>query len=280
MERTPPTSPSKRITSAANPQIKAIKALSMRKYRDRDGVFLAEGLRHVTEAIEAGWRLKTFVYETAVAERPLVQKALREAAKQHAQILEVSADILTRLTKRDNAQAVLGVFAQAWTDLSQVSRAGGLWVALEEVRDPGNLGTIMRTADAVGARGVILIGECCDAYSSEAVRASMGSIARVALARTDLAEFLRWRSTYPGRIYGTHLEGAVDYRTVPYEDPLILLMGNEQAGLSEQAAGACDVLIKIPMAGRADSLNLAVATGVTLFEACRARLSLQERGNG
>jgi TrmH family RNA methyltransferase len=142
------------------------------------------------------------------------------------------------------------------------------------VRDPGNLGTILRTIDAVGANGAILIGETVDPFSVEAVRATMGSIFNVALARGRPAEFEEFRARWPGTMVGTHLSGKLDYRGADYRPPVLLVMGGEQAGLSLATAATCDVLVKIPMAGRADSLNLAVATGIMLFEIARDRLRL------
>lgn len=143
------------------------------------------------------------------------------------------------------------------------------------MRDPGNLGTIIRTVDAVGAKGVILVGDTTDPFSLETVRATMGSIFNVPMARATLEGFLAWRKGFPGKVAGTHLKGAVDYRSVDFAGKaVLLLMGNEQQGLPDDLAESCDVLLRIPQAGRADSLNLAVATGVMLFEIRRSALKL------
>ena len=170
---------------------------------------------------------------------------------------------------------MIGVFEQRLEKLSQVTIApNGLWVGLDRVRDPGNLGTIIRTADAVGAEGVMLIGETTDPFGLEATRATMGSIFNVRLAAGSAAEFLAWRKSFKGRITGTYLSGTHDYRDIDYGGPNLLLMGNEQQGLPDDLANACDSLVKIPMRGQADSLNLAVATGVMLFEMARKQLKL------
>src|SRR5690606_30138212 len=134
------------------------------------------------------------------------------------------------------------------------------------------LGTIIRTADAVGAAGIILAGQTCDAFSPEAVRASMGSIARMKLIRTTLAAFGSWRSGWAGRIIGTHLRTETDYRAADYTLPLILAMGSEQSGMSDALTDMCHSLVKIPMPGGTESLNLAVSTGIMLYEICRNRL--------
>jgi TrmH family RNA methyltransferase len=145
--------------------------------------------------------------------------------------------------------------------------AAQCWVALQAVRDPGNLGTIVRTADAAGCGGVILVGDCCDPYSVEAVRATMGSIFAVPLFQASAPEFIAWRSKWPGSVVGTLLTATTDYRRADYRRPTLILMGNEQAGLPPELAAVCDVNVKIPMRGRADSLNLAVATGIMIYAA-------------
>jgi TrmH family RNA methyltransferase len=191
-------------------------------------------------------------------------------------VLEVSEKVLGAITRRDNPQMVVGVFEQRYIPLAQVRPAPReLWLALDRVRDPGNLGTIIRTVDACGAKGVILIGETTDPFAVEAVRATMGSIFAVPLARASEEGFIAWAKTSGARLYGSHLQGAVDYRSVDYDKgPVVLMMGNEQQGLTPALSTACDRLLRIPQAGRADSLNLAVATGVMLFEARRSALSL------
>jgi TrmH family RNA methyltransferase len=252
----------KTITSLANDTVKAARALHQRKTREETGLFLAEGLKIVTEAIESGRYPRTLLYAAEAAGHPL----LRRAADVAGTAVEVTAAILAKISRRDNPQTVLGVFEQAFMPLADLDPAGGrCWVALEAVRDPGNLGTIIRTADAAGCAAVILIGACCDPHSVEAVRATMGSIFAVPIARAGLAEFLAWRAGWPGAVVGTSLTAAADFRSAVYRSPTLLVMGNEQAGLSAGLAAACDLLVKIPMRGRADSLNLAVATGIMIY---------------
>jgi TrmH family RNA methyltransferase len=162
----------------------------------------------------------------------------------------------------------VGVFRQAFRALDQVRpETAACFVALHRVRDPGNLGTIVRTADAAGCGAVILVGECCDPYSVEAVRATMGSIFAVPLTRCSESEFAAWRARWPGSVVGTLLSAGTDYRAADYAKPALVLMGNEQQGLPPEMASLCDVNVKIPMRGRADSLNLAVATGIMIYAA-------------
>jgi TrmH family RNA methyltransferase len=250
------------ITSLANPKIKAARALHMRKTRAESGLFLAEGLKIVAEAVDIGRAPRTLLHSAAAAGHPLLARAAAVAGE----TIEVSPAVLAKISRRDNPQTVLGVFEQAFTPLANLSpRAARCWVALEAVRDPGNLGTVVRTADAAGCGAVILVGDCCDPYSVEAVRATMGSIFAVDIAKASLEGFLVWLKSWPGGVAGAVLTATTDYRAAVYRDPTLILMGAEQAGLTGALIAACDMTVKIPMRGRADSLNLAVAAGILIY---------------
>ena len=256
------------VTSHTNPIVKAVKALHMRKAREESGQFLAEGLKIVTEAIELGHAPKILLYGRDAAEHPLLKKAVEATYDAKGLVLEVNREILEKIARRDNPQAVLAVFDQVFEPLVMLTpHAAKVWVALHKVRDPGNLGTIIRTADAAGCGGVILVGDCCDPYSVEAVRATMGSIFALPIVKATEAEFIAWRERWPGSVVGTLLTARTDHRSAAYEAPTMILMGNEQAGLPPEMAGLCDVNVKIPMRGRADSLNLSVATGIMIYAA-------------
>lgn len=261
----------KEITSLANPIIKDIRALAQKKHRDQQNAFMAEGLKLVIDALDLGWNIRTFVFARSQRGNQLVEKAAARTKAAGGLVLEVPEKILGAITRRDNPQAVLGVFSQRWTPLDKISpQQGDLYVALDRVRDPGNLGTIIRTVDAVGAKGIILIGDTTDPFSVETVRATMGSIFAVPVSRASSDSFLAWKKATKSRLIGTHLKGSVDYRRPDYsQGPMVLMMGNEQQGLPDNLAAACDTLIRIPQTGRADSLNLAVATGIALYEARR-----------
>lgn len=269
----------KEITSLANPIVKDIKALAMKKHRDQSGEFLAEGLKLIIDALDLGWTLKILVVAQAARGNPIAEKTIVRAQSAGAMVLEASEKVTSAITRRDNPQAVIGVFEQKYGTLSGIKpQINQVWLALDRVRDPGNLGTIIRTADAVGAKGVILIGETTDPFAIETVRATMGSVFALPIYRASEAEFLSFVKGFDGLVVGTHLQGAVDYRSVDFTNQAVMLiMGNEQAGLTETLASRCDRLLRIPQAGLADSLNLAVATGVTLFEIRRHALKLEER---
>ena len=255
------------VTSLTNATVKAVRALHLRKEREESGLFLAEGLKIVTEAVELGHAPRILLHGPG-AGHPLLAKAVEAAEAASGEVIEVTREILEKISRRDNPQMVIGVFPQVFTPLAQLKpEAAACWVALDRVRDPGNLGAVIRTADAAGCGGVILVGECCDPYSVEAVRATMGSVFAVKLARAEVDEFLAWRTSWPGSVVGTLLSAATDYRKADYRRPVMVLMGNEQAGLPPDLAAACDVAVKIPMRGRADSLNLSVATGIMIYAA-------------
>ncbi|MGE7370066.1 TrmH family RNA methyltransferase [Neorhizobium sp. NPDC001467] len=266
----------KEVTSLANPIVKDIKALSDKKTREETGTFMAEGLKLVIDALELGWKIRTLVYAKAAKGKPLVEQVAAKTVANGGLVLEVSEKVLSSITRRDNPQMVVGIFESRWTRLSDIRPENGqTFVALDRVRDPGNLGTIIRTADAAGASGVILVGECTDPFSLETVRATMGSIFATPLIRTSVEEFLSWQKHAGTELVATHLAGTVDYRRVDYsKKPVVILMGNEQSGLPENLAKSATRLVRIPQQGLADSLNLAVATAVMLFEARRHLLEI------
>ncbi|BCG85898.1 RNA methyltransferase [Mesorhizobium sp. 113-3-9] len=267
----------KEVTSLANPLVKDIKALALKKFRDQQNAFMAEGLKLVIDALDLGWQIRTLVFAKAGRGNAAVDKVAARTVAAGGTVLEVSEKVLVAITRRDNPQMVVGVFSQKFLALKDIRADNGdVWVALDRVRDPGNLGTVIRTVDAVGAKGIILVGDTTDPFSVETVRATMGSIFAVPVAKATTEAFLAWRGGFSGLVAGTHLKGAVDYRSVDFSrGPVLLMMGNEQQGLPESLAASCDRLLRIPQAGRADSLNLAVATGIMLFEIRRGALKLE-----
>lgn len=262
----------KEITSPANDTIKDVRALSLRKRRKETGLFVAEGLRTAIEAMELNAEISILLYHTDQKDRDDVKRVRDYCASKNGLICEVNDAVLEKISTKDNPQRVIAVYKQIWSDITRVQ--SGCWVALDQVRDPGNLGTIIRTVDAVGARGVILIDQCCDAYSPESVQASMGSIFSVPLIRMTSNEFINWskdiwRTTMGGDIIGTILQTDLNAQEQDYNENSILLMGNEQAGISNELRDVCTKLVKLPMRGRADSLNLSIATGVMLYQMVR-----------
>ncbi len=257
------------ITSAANPQIKALKSLHMKKGRAETGLFLAEGARLAVEAADLGVWPEILVFSPAALGREQVRSLIEQAEARRVRTIETSESVLAQISKRDNPQTVIGAYKQRLTPLDDLN--GETIVALEGVRDPGNLGTILRTADSTGASGVVLVGESCDPFSVEAVRASMGSLFGMKLARASFEELLRFKTERGAGMLGLSLKGAAFDADRAAPARAILLMGNEQSGLPPEMEAACDLLVKLPMRGRADSLNLAVATAVMLYDLWRRR---------
>lgn len=253
----------KTVTSMQNPTLKNVRALDQRKTRKETKQFLAEGLKVIASAQEQNWQPKILVFEEGTAERGLARSLVDWALEKGAEVLQVPYDLMERLSSRDNPQHMMAVFEQRWR--SEAFQEG-LWIVLEEARDPGNVGTIIRTADAAGAKGVILVGNCCDPYALESVRASMGSIFAVKLMKQTKDEFRMLAKDWNGDIVATHLQGAEDYRKDYGAGPWLLLMGGEGPGLSDDLHKLAKSSVKIPMRGNADSLNLAVATALVTYE--------------
>ncbi len=265
-----------RLTSPSNPTLKALRALREKKFRRADGRFLAEGLRLVAEAVEAGIVPEVIVFAEESERHPLVARLVATTLGAGGAAIATSRDMLRRLTEKDNPQAVVGVFRQRTTPLAALNRAtAGIWIVCQALKDPGNLGTILRTGDAVGAGGVILLDDGCDPFSVEAVRASMGALFTQALVTTDGPSFFKWLRTGPGMLAGAAVDAARDYQAVRYAAPTFVMMGNEQSGLPPDYAAECDELVRIPMLGRADSLNVASATAVLVYEVLNQRRAAQ-----
>ena len=212
----PPRAGVRAITSLQNERVKLIRSLEMRKARRETGLFVAEGASVLVTAREAGWAPRMLVFLAGSAQAGVARGLLAWAEVAGAECLEVSEAVLAKLAAKDNPQTMLGVFEQRWA--REPAPAGvardGLWLALEAIRDPGNLGTIIRTADAVGANGVMLVGDSCDPYSREAVRASMGSIFNVPLVRVGAGTLPGLGHDWTGDVVGTHLVGREDFRAV------------------------------------------------------------------
>ena len=261
------------ITAFSNPLVKAARQLREKRHRRESGRFLAEGLRILTEAREAGRLPEQLFFARESAGHPLVHRLVADTEMAGGEAIETTPDILSKLSGKDNPGAVIGVYAEFATPLDALDRStASIWLVAERLRDPGNLGTILRTADAVGAGGLILLDEHVDPFSVEAVRASMGALFTVPVVQATWDAFLSWLRSGPGQLVGLSLDTDQDYRGARYGAPCFLLTGNEAQGMPAAMAAKCDLLVKIPMLGKADSLNAAVATAVMAYEV-RAQLS-------
>jgi TrmH family RNA methyltransferase len=256
----------KHITGFSNPTVKYLRSLRDKKHRKRAGQFLVEGLRLLEDARASGRVPQTLVMAEG-REHPLLERLEADVTAAGGEVIATTPDILSKITGKDNAQSVAGVFDEWDTSLGALDRsAAPIWLAAQALRDPGNLGTMLRTCDAVGAGGLILIDDCADPFSAEAVRASMGAVFTVGLAQARWEKFLPWLRAGEGQLVAASLRDAVPYRGAAYEAPCFLLVGNESQGLPEEYEMACDLRVTMPMKGRADSLNAAVAGAVLAYE--------------
>ena len=259
--------PRREITSFSNPTIKALRSLREKKHRQRERRFLAEGLRLLTDARESGRVPEVLVMASKRDPHPLIDALERAVEAAGGDVIETTPDILSKITGKDNPQAVAGAFSEWDTSLGTIERdSAPIWLVAQALRDPGNLGTMLRTGDAVGAGGLILIDDCADPFGVEAVRASMGAIFTQKLVRARWEDFLPWLREGPGQLVAASLREAVPYRGAPYAAPCFVMVGNESQGLPEAYETACDLRVTMPMRGRADSLNAAVAAAVLAYE--------------
>jgi TrmH family RNA methyltransferase len=255
------------ITGFSNPTIKYLRSLREKKHRKREGKFLAEGLRLLTDARESGRLPELLVLATGRDPHPLLDALEADVFAAGGDVIETSPDILAKMTGKDNPQAVTGMYAEWDTSLEALDRATApIWLVAQALRDPGNLGTMLRTGDAVGAGGLILIDDCADPFSVEAVRASMGAVFTQQVAQATWDTFLPWLRGGDGQLVAASLREAQPYRGAPYRAPCFILVGNESRGLPDAYEDACDLRVTMPMRGRADSLNAAVAAAVLAYE--------------
>ncbi len=256
----------KHITGFSNPTVKYLRSLRDKKHRKRAGQFLVEGLRLLEDARASGRVPQTLVMAEG-REHALLARLEADVMAAGGEVIETTPDILSKITGKDNAQSVTGVFDEWDTSLETLDRsAAPIWLVAQALRDPGNLGTMLRTCDAVGAGGLILIDDCADPFSAEAVRASMGAVFTVGVAQARWDEFLPWLRAGAGQLVAASLRDAVPYRGAAYAAPCFILVGNESQGLPEEYEAACDLRVTMPMRGRADSLNAAVAGAVLAYE--------------
>jgi TrmH family RNA methyltransferase len=269
------------ITSLANERIRAIRKLQDRKTRQESGLFTIEGLRIVAEALEQAKAGRVKV-ETLVVAPELLKSAfgrdlVAEQASSGVPILEVSGEVFERISLKEGPQGLVAVVRQRWLPLQEArlevdqALASNTWVALDAIADPGNLGTILRTHDAVRGKGVILLDQSTDPFDPSAVRGSMGAVFTQSLVRASFDEFAAWKRRCGYPLIGTSDKATVDYHNHSYPPSFVLLMGSERQGLQQHHLALCDEVVRIPMLGKSDSLNLAVATAIVLYEILNQR---------
>lgn len=261
------------ISSSSNPLIKQARSLRQRKARAATGLFLVEGIHPVGEAIEAGWQIEALLYAPDMLSSGFARRLLAGQSQDGVRCQAVGSDLFATLTEKDNPQGLLALVRQKDFHLQELStNSFQRGVALVSPQDPGNVGTILRTIDAVGADGLFLLDPAdsshsgVDPYHPTCVRASMGALFWKPVVQARFALFESWVAENGFRLVGSSAHAAADYRTLSrFAPPWILLLGSEQKGLSEEQKAACDQVVALPMRGRVSSLNLAVAAGVLLY---------------
>lgn len=256
------------ISSFGNPLVKRIRRLRQKKYRRREAAFFVEGLRVVLTAVEEDAPVEMFVYCPALLSSDLAWDLIRQQQAKGVKCQAVTADVFGYISGRDNPVGLGAVVHTRWTELDVMTpRPDAIFVALLETSEPGNLGTILRTMDAVGAQGAVLVGDTVDPYHPSAVKASMGAIFTIQIGHvTDSESLFRWAKQAGLTTVATSAKAVDVYSNAPYSFPALLMLGNEGEGLPLSVIEAADLAVSIPMAGRASSLNLAVAAGLLLYE--------------
>jgi TrmH family RNA methyltransferase len=253
------------LTSTANPKLKFIRKLFDRKTREENNVFYIEGIRIVGEALNCHWTIKEVYYSPELIEEGYASQLIQLLEDQKIQIYKLGKDVFKSISIKDGPKGISAIVEKRQFPVENILN-GGIWIALDRIQDPGNLGTIFRTADAIGASGVILIDNCTDPYDLSAIRSSMGAIFSLQIVKLTSSEFINFVHRNDILTIGTSDSAHLDYREGKYSENMILLMGSEREGLSDPLIKICSDLVKIPMVGKSDSLNLAVATGICLYE--------------
>lgn len=255
------------ITSRTNLKIKQIRALREHKFRQEARLFLVEGIRHVGEAVQAGVELEGIYFSPELLTSDFALALIEEQAERGVDCFSLPGDLFTSLADKENPQGILAVVRQPEITLEDLKTEQAAWnVALVSPQDPGNVGTILRTIDAVGADGLILVDSRLDPYHPAAVRASMGTLFHHPVVQSSFLDFSQWARRNGYYVYGSSRRADVDYMHArPYLMPRILLLGSEREGLTDEQRMMCEKVVCLPMYGHATSLNLAVAAGVLLY---------------
>ncbi len=261
------------ISNRSNPKIKELRLLKQSKIRRQTGLCLVEGIWHFIEAVEA-WRrggyatLVSVFYSPQLLTSELARKIIDEVQQQGVNCYPITAELFSSVAEKEHPQGVIAVVRPKTILLEDLNANQQDWlVGLVEPQDPGNVGSILRTMDAVGAKGLLLIDGGVEAFHPEVIRASMGAVFWIPVVRTAFQELINWAAMNNYWIYGSSSHGRKEIKSmITYQKPCILLLGSERQGLSQPQRSACHELIYLPMQGRISSLNLAVAAGVMLYD--------------
>lgn len=256
----------KQISSKNNSYIKSIRHLKNKKFRDESGNYYLEGIKLIGEALEASAELESIIYCPGLLTSEFGWQSIREGEQVGIEILEVSEEVFNSFSHKERPQGIAAIGRQNWMDIKDLNSPDGLWIVLINIQDPGNLGTIMRSLDGVGGRGVIIVDESTDAYHPTAVRSSTGALFHLKLCKITTSDLINWKSSTNIPFIGTICKEGTNFNKFKYPDNMGLVMGSEQKGLKNNIIDICDGLVTIPMGGSVDSLNLACAASIVMFE--------------
>jgi len=252
--------------------VKSLRQLRSRRERDRTGTFYIEGNRIVAQALASDYEIVGGVIAPDLLAGGHAHETATALQASGAPVTELSRQAFESISYKENLQGIGAVLRARLETLDPVVPSSDeFWMALDNVGNSGNLGAILRTCDAVGCAGIILLGHTTDAYHPAAVRASMGAVFAQRLVRAEFDEFMAWKQTSGCHVVGTSGGASQPYRELTYPRPCILLMGSERLGLTEAQQAACDQVVSIPMIGTGDSLNLGVAASILLYEVFHQR---------
>lgn len=248
-----------------------------RSYRDRKQQFFVEGVRHCIQAIDHKLKISVLLYSEKLLTVIPARQRVRQARRSGIPTIKVTPEQFRQISTAERASGIGAVVHQHWSNLPQVRPHADLcWVVLEQVRSPGNLGSLIRTSEAVGGAGFILLGQDIDPFNPHVVRASMGSLLKQRFVRTHQQELYRWIKRHDCQGVGVSPEGGLELHQSSYTPPVLLFLGEERKGLTQSQRKLCDRFVRIPMVGEIDSLNLAVAGSLMMYEVFRyPRISRQ-----
>lgn len=255
------------VSHPRDPKFLSLRSLQNPSGRHRTGLYIIEGIRHVARAVEHCAAIQSVFFDPSVLSSSFGRKLLQKLRKSGVSMIQLSHQLYKDLTIAAEPQGIGAVLRQQWVAIENLRPASdSFWLVLESIDSPGNLGTIIRTAEATGISGIFIIGAYPDPWDPAAVRATMGSLFSQRLARCSAREFGEWAKAHDVTVVGSSPEGLLEYTGLRYRWPLALVVGSEKHGLSEQLIEVSDFMVRIPMVGRVDSINATVAAGVLLYE--------------
>jgi len=255
------------VSSPRDPRFLALRSLQTYQGRSRTQRYIIEGIRHLARTVGHCAPIDSVFLDPSLLSNPFGQKLARRLRQQGVPGIRLSRELYRDLTLATEPQGIGAVLKQRWFPLEQLQATeNSLWLAVESIESPGNLGTIIRTAEAAGVSGVLILNPDSDPHDPATIRATMGSLFSQKLVRCSGLEFKGWAKSNGVSVVASSPSGLMDYRSLAYRFPTALIVGSEKQGLSDQLLEAADFVVRIPMCGGCDSLNAAVATGVLLFE--------------